>query len=600
MNAPNSMIPIPATFHAIRAQWRLIPIALGVWFLSLPCEGQIVIQHSSTPTHQTLMDYAVTKAGSLSTPLTFTSTQGIRMREGAMQEDTGIRAIDHAYNPLTDGAFTAGTTARNEATARWNSMVSAFASGNLDGGDGDGAWHYLGRTSHLLQDMTSPMHAFAQEHVGIPGVWDACHFEGYWENNDSSLRSALASIGGPLHSSTLDARATEKLDAWSASRLQERFNNSCPNKASDDVRGWAEVLAWVTYFRATFWGQVTMGSSPGDGGATTSSTTATTFSDSDGTVNSQVNALHTMFNGNIRWINSFIGDDYYEITDRNGHVFRFMSFTDIDDWAACGEAPSHGGWADGQQDSSIRVGGSDDDDDGVRITGRFWFDTRELGKDTSGSANRYCYPTSYPDGSSMTDHLHQYYGEYGYPLTVRYNAGLLGLANRRVTVKTDTTLARGFSWGRKDNWGNGPVFDADPGGTNFYFAARSQVLLTAPEGVESGQPFLRWLKDGAQFPGNSNRTLTINTATNWIPTHGVTYTAEFLRIRIELPVIEAGNQFSFQLRGHPGEAYMVQVSPDLTNWSDVFWVTNLTGTVPFTEPLSTGTTQRFYRALLAP
>ena len=134
-----------------------------------------------------------------------------------------------------------------------------------------------------------------------------------------------------------------------------------------------------------------------------------------------------------------------------------MSWSDIDDWAACGPSSSHGGWAYGQQDSSTRVGGSDDDSRGVRITGRFWFDTRELGKSTSGSYNRYCYPNYYPNGNSMTDQLNQYYGNYLFPLTVRYNAGLLGLANRRVTVKTvDNTQANNFSWGRMDNFGNGP------------------------------------------------------------------------------------------------------------------------------------------------
>lgn len=520
--------------HTGYADPRLILIAFSVWLVTPTSEAQIGPKHASTPTHQTLMDYAATKAGSLSPPLTFNSTQNTKMQEGARDEDILPRWLWHAYNPVNTSGFIIDgiyyNTAHTESAARWSSMATAFASGNLDGGDGSGAWHYLGRVSHLLQDMSAPLHVFAESHPAV-SVYDStygwpCKFEAYWEANDSTLKSPiLAGIGMPLQSSTLDPMATEKLDSWTASRLQDHFNNSCPNKSNDDVRGYVEVLAWLTYFRTTFWGEVTMGSSTGNGVATTPSTTSTAFS--DGTVNSQVNVLHTMFNGNTRWINSFIGDDYYEITDRNGYVFRFMSMTDIDDWAACGR-PYPFGWSYGEQDSSIRVGGSDDDSDGVRVTGRFWFDTRELGKDTSGSYNRYCYPNYYPDGTSMTDHLHQYSGKYGYPLTVRYNAGLLGLANRRVTVKTaDSTSANGFSWGRKDNFGNGLSFNVASAGSNFFFVAKSQVTLTAPSSNSGGQAFVRWLKDGSTFSGNTARAITINTTSATIPASGVIYTAEY-------------------------------------------------------------------------
>ena len=87
---------------------------------------------------------------------------------------------------------------------------------------------------------------------------------------------------------------------------------------------------------------------------------ATTFS--DGTVGSKTNALHAMFSGHVQWIAGFT-DNYYEITDRSGHIFRWMSWTDIDDWSSCGRF-----WGDGSQDGSKRPSGSDDDDEGARIT----------------------------------------------------------------------------------------------------------------------------------------------------------------------------------------------------------------------------------------
>jgi hypothetical protein len=530
-------------------------------------------------THQTIADYAAQKAASLPTPVNFTTSQRALLQQGAYDEDNLTplpRPRDHGFNPITDSGFVGngwfGSTARNAIVDRWNSMTSAFVNGNFDGGDNAGAWHFLGRASHLMQDMTSPLHSMAVWHDGV--VNPVCQFEGYWSTNDASLRTTLSSIGGPLHSSTLDAKATERLDSFTATRLQDRFNNSSPNKSSDDPRGWVETMVWATYFRATFWGQVTMGDSVFlqnvNGPATSATTTSTTFS--DGTVGSQVNVLESMFgNGNVRWINNYIGDDYYEITDRLGNVFRFMSFTDIDDWAACGEAPSHDGWAYGQRDASIRANGDDDDSDNVRVTGRFWFDLRELGKSTSGTVNRYCYPRFYPNGDSMTEHLHQYFGNYLDPLAVRYNAGLLGLANRRVTVNTaDSTPANGFSWGRRDNFGNGLFFNAASDGSNFFFVAKSQVSLTAPSTNSSGRAFVRWLRDGSTFSGDASRTITINTTSAWIPESGVVYTAEY-EIPVVVNIAVMGPEVVISWRATVGKSYIVEFTDNLSsaNWSEL-------------------------------
>ncbi len=567
--------------------------SLSLCLLCFAARAQVTPMHA-TPTHVSLMDYVAAKAGELATPLTFSSTQSTRLREGASDEDNPVtRSLNHAFNPLTDGKFFgASQTARDAALERWNSMTAAFASGNLDGGDDAGAWHFLGRTSHLLQDMTSPLHAFALWHSGV--TEPVCQYEEYWGDNSASLSSILSAIGGPLLSSTLDAKAGEKFDAFTSQRLTYRFNNSCPNKNSDDVRGYLEVPAWITYLRATFWGEVAFGSSGSSGAATTASTTATTFS--DGAVGSQSNVLHKMFNGHVQWIAGFL-DNYYEITDRNGYVFRWMSWTDIDDWSSCGNF-----WGSGSQDGSTRPVGSDDDDRGARITGRFWFDVRELGKDTSGSYNRYCYPNYYPDGTAMTDHLHQYYGKHLFPLTVRYNAGLLGLANRRVTVKTaDATAANSFAWGRMDNFGHGPIFNSTSSGQNFYFAAKSPVTLAAPPFNAAGGAFVRWLRDGATFPDNTSRTITINGATEPIGANGVTYTAQFANVggpQLTSPAISNQN-FGFILNGLVGSNYVIQVSTNLTAWLPLS--TNsipADGWIIITDSETPNMPCRFYRAVV--
>jgi hypothetical protein len=486
--------------------------------------------HASNPTHQTLMDFAMSKAASLESPLNFTSIQQARMSEGAKDEDGWDlipplpRYRNHGYNPLTDTGFVGdnwlGTTARNESVTRWNSMSNAFSSGQFDGGDGVGAWHYLGRVSHFLQDMSAPLHALGT-------YWHAlgCQFENFWAINDSLLSSILNSIGGPLHSGEpLPSEATSRLDSFTLERLQYRYNNNCPHKNNDDVQGWIEVLAWTTYFRATFWGEIIFGSSGSSGPATFSQTTGTTFD--DGYVGAKTNTLNTMFNGNVQWIASGFPfyDNYYEITDRNGNVFRYMSYTDIDDWSSCGR-----NWVNGQKDSSKRfptsLGPDDEDERGARVTGRFWFDTCELGKNNSGSYNRRCYPNKYPNGDSMNDDLHLYYGKYGYPLTVRYNAGLLGLANRRAMVNTNYGQANGFTLSRKDNFGNGPTFNASTRNSHFYFVAKSSVNLTAPQTNTNGEFFIRWDKDDSSF--STNRTITINTSSSPIPNSGTIYTAVY-------------------------------------------------------------------------
>lgn len=515
---------------------RIYTIRVAGWISIITlCHSLQVLAHLRE-THQNIVEYAGQMASNLPTPLVIDPDRTAQLRQGAYDEDNTIvdpgngaaRPLNHAYNPITDKGFLGNgfiaTTARNEITIRWASMAKAFADGNLDGGDNAGAWHYLGRVSHLMQDMTSPLHVMTIWHDGV--IHPTCQFESYWGVNSGTTITLLKDIADPLHSHSLPREATDLLDVFSASRLHDRFENSCPNKGLDDPRGWVETMAWSTYFRTTFFGEVKMGF-PGKfssaNGAATSATTSTTIF-SDGTVNPQVNVLEKMFGaGNVRWINNFIGDDYYEITDRNGNVFRWMSAFDIDDWGSCGECIG-----DGQRDTSVLIGGNKSDDDGVRVTGRFYFNLRELGKDSSGKFNRYCYPRFLPNGDSTTEHVHEYFGNQLIPLATRYNSGLIGLANRQVTVRTtEATPTAGFQFSRSDNFGNGRAFRTGASGTNFYFAAKSPVTLTAPLYNVTLQKFSRWLRNGRDFDGNTNTSITINDGSLWIPERGVAYTAEY-------------------------------------------------------------------------
>ena len=55
---------------------------------------------------------------------------------------------------------------------------------------------------------------------------------------------------------------------------------------------------------------------------------------------------------------------------------------------------------------------------------------------------------------------------------------------------------------------------------------------------------------------------------------------------------------AFRVQSWKGMAFEVQASANLEQWSPVTTVTNLTGTLDFTDPDATNLMQRFYRAVL--
>jgi hypothetical protein len=57
--------------------------------------------------------------------------------------------------------------------------------------------------------------------------------------------------------------------------------------------------------------------------------------------------------------------------------------------------------------------------------------------------------------------------------------------------------------------------------------------------------------------------------------------------------------FAFTLSGTPGAVYLIEGSSNLLNWTPLTLVTNLTGTVNFTDTPASGLFGRFYRARLA-
>jgi hypothetical protein len=57
-----------------------------------------------------------------------------------------------------------------------------------------------------------------------------------------------------------------------------------------------------------------------------------------------------------------------------------------------------------------------------------------------------------------------------------------------------------------------------------------------------------------------------------------------------------GGQFGFTLKGGPsGQSVVVDTSADMVGWLPI-WTNTLGGTLNFSDPQSSGQSQRFYRA----
>jgi hypothetical protein len=69
-------------------------------------------------------------------------------------------------------------------------------------------------------------------------------------------------------------------------------------------------------------------------------------------------------------------------------------------------------------------------------------------------------------------------------------------------------------------------------------------------------------------------------------------------VKLESPQ-DGGGSFSMLITGEAGQVYSVQASSNLTGWTTVGTVTNVTGSVLYTEPVPTNESQRYYRAKVA-
>lgn len=318
-------------------------------------------------------------------------------------EDLGAKPLNHAYNPLTGRGFLwkdgYGGSAKNYVSKLLAELDSLCSKTILSEDDMITAWQLAGSVFHVLQDMTSPLHVFTVWHV-----LNGCHYEFYWlPLSEQALQIVNASNAQPISLPTLPDYAAIYLDAHTKNALEQRIAN-LPNT----LEAYQDALAWCTYYRASFWGEVNYADK-----ASEAETHPADFE--DGSVGTLPNILANMFEGNIRWHTSWWGD-YFEITDRLGNTFQWNRLFSLDDWKPCPNPPNQK-----KMDGHIRLHAADDM---LTITGRFFFTHK-------GKRTPYCHPFTHPDGTVMTEHLVQYYGETLFPVTASYNGGWLALLSER-------------------------------------------------------------------------------------------------------------------------------------------------------------------------
>ena len=159
--------------------------------------------------------------------------------------------------------------------------------------------------------------------------------------------------------------------------------------------------------------------------------------------------------------------------------------------------------------------------DGRDAVGYFYvYTTYNEDHDPNGPATSY--PERWPNGeaNSTRQTFAEYLGEVLIPVAVRYNRGLLNLANRHVRISAMPGSAF-VELNRQDNLGNGGG-TAGSAGLARYFVTGETVTLTANATDSDGRPFEAWLRSGADY----SRTRSITIAVSSDVTFTAVYTSD--------------------------------------------------------------------------
>jgi hypothetical protein len=146
-----------------------------------------------------------------------------------------------------------------------------------------------------------------------------------------------------------------------------------------------------------------------------------------------------MFGGNVQYRNTW-DDDRFEIVDKNGETHHWASDVYDNEWFPCANPEGYY-----SQDGSYCSDQDHPTDENVYTIGRFHFSRPDQVKP-------FCYPDPYGTPFDKTC-LGEYITEYACKVGIRYNAGLLEVANRLITVRSSPS-AEEIEWNRLDEEGN--------------------------------------------------------------------------------------------------------------------------------------------------
>jgi hypothetical protein len=203
----------------------------------------------------------------------FTSEDRDDLIAGAGHEDDDNCLLDqryrhHGFNPVTGASFDTGLpgedlNAKNRARRLWAKMLYCWIEGERNGYENTsdlpgctlhtgGYFHYLGRVSHLLQDMAAPGHVHAPDGHG---GWEAIFgydLEEYWDKSEFTWDGTP----GPL---TPESPIPET-PSWGSRMRPEDWTRMREDilalEATDRIKDYMKVMAFVTYHHSRFYGRL--------------------------------------------------------------------------------------------------------------------------------------------------------------------------------------------------------------------------------------------------------------------------------------------------------------------------------------------------------
>ena len=143
-------------------------------------------------------------------------------------------------------------------------------------------------------------------------------------------------------------------------------------------------------------------------------------------------------------------------------------------------------------------------------------------------------------------------------------------------------------------------------GSNATFSARGQIAASTVR--------YQWQFEGGNIPNATNSTLTISNvqsanvgtytaqiinASNMVTSFSAQLSLLALNARLLNAQLAGDGSFSATVEGAANRTYSVEISSDLTNWTELRSLVMTNATVPFNDTSATNAPQRFYRARLA-